>query len=80
MEGATFEFDRNQTFGHNDRLNYTLIAHWVIAEHKSQGTMQMRMQSSIGHIEQFWYLEINGKENLKKTKSYFEAVNSVQPD
>ena len=58
MEGATFEFDRNQTFGHNDRLNYTLIAHWVIAEHKSQGTMQMRMQSSIGHIEQFWYLEI----------------------
>lgn len=80
MEGVTFEFDRNQTFGHNDRLNYTLIAHWVIAEHKSQGTMQMRMQSSIGHIEQFWYLEINGKENLKKTKSYFEAVNSVQPD
>ncbi len=80
MEGVTFEFDRNQTFGVNDRLNYTLIAHWVIAEHKSQGTMQMRMQNSIGNIEQFWYLEINGDDNLQKTREYFEAVNSVQPD
>lgn len=80
MEGVTFEFDRNQTFGANERLNYTLIAHWVIAEHKSQGTMQMRMQNSVGNIEQFWYLEINSKENLEKTATYFEAVNSVQPD
>jgi LmbE family N-acetylglucosaminyl deacetylase len=80
MEGITFEFDRNQRFGVNDRLNYTLIAHWVIAEHKSQGTMQMRMQNSVGNIEQFWYLEINGEENLQKTSEYFEAVNAVQPD
>ncbi len=80
MDGVTFEFDRNQKFGVNYRLNYTLIAHWVIAEHKSQGTMQMRMQNSIGNIEQFWYLEINGEENLRKTSNYFEAVNAAQPD
>lgn len=80
MEGVTFEFDRSQTFGANDRLNYTLIAHWVIAEHKSQGTMQMRMQNSIGNIEQFWYLEINGEGGLVKTSTFFDAVNAAQPD
>ena len=79
-EGVTFEFDRNQTFGANERLNYTLIAHWVIAEHKSQGTMQMRMQNSVGNIEKYWYLEINGKDGIEKTSTYFEAVNAVQPD
>ena len=79
-EGVTFEFDRNQTFGANERLNYTLIAHWVIAEHKSQGTMQMRMQNSEGNIEKYWYLEINGEDGIEKTSTYFEAVNAVQPD
>ncbi len=80
MDGVTFEFDRNQTFGANERLNYTLIAHWVIAEHKSQGTMQMRMQNSVGNIEKYWYLEINGEGGIKKASTYFEAVNAVQPD
>ncbi|MBO6795295.1 MAG: PIG-L family deacetylase [Balneolaceae bacterium] len=80
MEGVTFEFDRNQTFGYNDRLNYNIIANWVIAEHKSQGTMQLLMQNSTGIIEQYWYLEINGKGGIEKTSTYFEAVNAVQPD
>ncbi len=80
MEGVTFEFDRNQTFGYNDRLNYNIIANWVIAEHKSQGTMQLLMQNSTGIIEQYWYLEINGKGGIEKTSTYFEAVNTIQPD
>ncbi|RNC79962.1 MAG: PIG-L family deacetylase [Balneola sp.] len=80
MEGVTFEFDRNQTFGFNDRMNYNIIANWVIAEHKSQGTMQLLSQNSTGIIEQYWYVEMNGTSGLEKTRRFFEVINAVQPD
>lgn len=80
MEGQIFEFDRSQTFGHNNRLNYNIISNWVIAEHKSQGTMQLLMQTGDSIIEQYWYNEINGKENLEKATRFFDAVNIAQPD
>lgn len=80
MEGKIFEFNRNQTFGFKNRLNYNIIANWVAAEHKSQGTMQLLMQNSTGIIEQYWYLEMNGKDRLQKTSNFFKAINTVQPD
>lgn len=80
MPGEIFEFNRNQPFGFNDRLNYNIISNWVIAEHKSQGTMQLLMQNSTGIIEQYWYLKINGEAGLVKTRRFFDAVNKVQPD
>lgn len=73
-----FEFDRNQKFGFDDRLDYNIIANWVIAEHKSQGTMQLLMQG--GRVEQYWYAEINGADGLDKTRQFFEVINAVQPD
>ena len=79
MPGQVFEFDRNQTFGANDRMNYNIIGNWVIAEHKSQGTMQLLMQTDKGVIEQYWYVALNGEEGLQKTTRYFQAVNEVQP-
>jgi len=79
MPGKIFEFDRSQTFGANDRLNYNIISNWVIAEHKSQGTMQLLMQTGEKVIEQYWYNEVNGQEGLPKTAEFFEAVNAVQP-
>ncbi len=72
---APFEFDRTQTFGHNNRLDYNIIANWVIAEHKSQGTMQQFM--NVGSIEQYWYYDLNREEELPKTRAFFEAVNAV---
>lgn len=72
---VTFEFNRNQTFGFDERLNYNIITNWVIAEHKSQGTMQLLMTT--GAIEQYWYPEINGKENIEKTRTFFNAINKV---
>jgi LmbE family N-acetylglucosaminyl deacetylase len=79
MEGEIFEFDRNQTFGVKNRMNYNIIGDWVIAEHKSQGVMQMLMQNSKGMIEQYRYLALNGKEGLEKAATYFKAVNTAQP-
>lgn len=80
IDGITFEFDRNQPFGFNERLNYSIIANWVAAEHKSQGTMQLTMQREVGAIEQYWYVEINGKEGIDKAETFFKAVNAAQPD
>lgn len=70
-----FEFDRTQTFGHNDRLDYNIIANWVIAEHKSQGTMQQFMD--VGKVEQYWYYDLNRPEGVAKTRNFFEAVNAA---
>ena len=80
MEGEVFEFDRNQTFGFNNRMNYNIISNWVAAEHKSQGTMQLLIQSEKGIIEQYWYVEMNGIDGLEKTRQFFEVINSVKPD
>lgn len=79
MEDQVFEFDRSQTFGANDRLNYNIISNWVIAEHKSQGTMQLLMQTGDKVVEQYWFNEINGEEKLRKVAEFFEAVNAVEP-
>ena len=79
MTDQIFEFNRNQTFGANDRMNYNIIGNWVIAEHKSQGTMQLLMQSDKGVIEQYWYVALNGEEGLAKTAEFFKAVNAVEP-
>ncbi len=73
-----FEFDRNQKFGFNNRLDYNIIANWVIAEHKSQGTMQLLMRNGV--IEQYWFAELNSDDDLDKTRKFFEVINTIQPD
>jgi len=70
------QFDRRQKFGHEKRLNYKIIGNWVIAEHKSQGTMQMYMGR--GNVEQYWPYAINQKKNISKAREFFKAVNEVQ--
>lgn len=72
-----FEVDRRQKFGHKDRLNFDIIRSWVIAEHKSQGTMQLYMNS--GRIEQFRYMAMNPDDKLEKTRTFFEAVKAAVP-
>lgn len=80
MDGVKFEFDRNQKFGFNDQLDYNMVANWVIAEHKSQGTMQQAMTRPEGSVEQYWYVELNGTEGIEKARKFFEVINAVQPD
>ncbi len=76
MEGQEpMEFDRTQKFGHDDRLDYKIITNWVIAEHKSQGTMQLLMGR--GNVEQYWPYTINEGQDLSKAKVFFKAVNEV---
>jgi LmbE family N-acetylglucosaminyl deacetylase len=77
-EIEVFEFDRNQKFGFDDRLDYNIIADWVIAEHKSQGTMQLLAGGE--RIEQYHYLKMNEGRGIDKARAFFEAVTKVRPE
>ncbi|MGM0589996.1 MAG: PIG-L family deacetylase [Bacteroidota bacterium] len=72
-----FVIDRRQKFGKKDRLNFDIIRNWVIAEHKSQGTMQLYMNS--GRVEQYWYLSSNPKAGIEPTQSLFRQLKKAVP-
>lgn len=67
-----FQFDRTQKFGYKDVLDYKIIVNWVIAEHKSQGTIQLLMNR--GDIENYWYFDINRRSGLEKTQELFDKL------
>lgn len=70
-------FNRNTKLGLDDRLNYNIIRNWLIAEHKSQGTMQTYM--SLGDSwETFWLYEMNGPEAATQVQRLFDAVVDVK--
>ena len=72
---ASFSFDRTASFGYNKQLNYKIIVNWEIAEHKSQGTMQLGMNR--GDYETFWYFAQNPAEGFEKTRKLFEALKYI---
>lgn len=72
---ALFSFDRTTKFGFKKMLNYQIVVNWEIAEHKSQGVMQLGM--NYGDYEQFFYFALNGKKGLEKTRQLFEQLKIV---
>lgn len=72
-DSIPFVFDRTQKFSYKDALDYKIIANWVIAEHKSQGTMQLLMNQ--GDYELYWYFDINPESGKEKTKELFEKLS-----
>ena len=77
-DSPIFEFDRATTFGRNDRLNYHIVVNWLIAEHKSQGTMQMLMQKN--DLERFFYFALNAPEGVEKVSQLFERLTAKEQD
>jgi LmbE family N-acetylglucosaminyl deacetylase len=71
-----FTFDRGTRLGLDDRLNYTIVVNWLIAEHKSQGTMQMFM-SSEPSTERFWLYELNPSEAAAETEALFQRIRTA---
>ncbi len=67
-----YSFDLNQSFGFHHALNYKTIVNWEIAEHKSQGTMQMGLNR--GDLEEYYYFDINPPEGRAKTKALFDRL------
>jgi LmbE family N-acetylglucosaminyl deacetylase len=70
-----FTFDRTTKFGFKNMLDYKIIANWEIAEHKSQGAMQLGMNR--GDYENFWYYDINDAGGIKKTTDLFNKLKIV---
>lgn len=71
----SFFFDRTVKFGFKNALDYKIVVNWLIAEHKSQGTMQTGM--SRGDIEQFWFFDINDPAKIIATEQLFERLKPV---
>ncbi len=65
-------FDRTSKFGYRDALDYKIIVNWLIAEHKSQGTMQLLMNQ--GDYENFWFFDINDPSKKKNAEELFERL------
>jgi LmbE family N-acetylglucosaminyl deacetylase len=69
---VTFTFDRTSPFSFQDKLNYKIIANWVIAEHKSQGTMQLLM--NYGDYEKYIWYDMNDPNKIEQTKQLFDKL------
>lgn len=71
-DAPIFSFDRTQKFGFRNALDYKIIVNWLIAEHKSQGTMQLLMNS--GDIETFTVFDVNDRSKIAVTRALFERL------
>ena len=72
---AMFSFDKTTPFGYKNQLTYKIIVNWEIAEHKSQGTMQLYMNG--GDYENFWYFAVSPPDGMIKCKALFEELKKI---
>lgn len=71
-DAPVLQFDRRQTFGFNNKLDYRLPVNWLIAEHKSQGVMQTYM--NMGDREYFLVFAINSTDEVERAKALFDRL------
>jgi LmbE family N-acetylglucosaminyl deacetylase len=64
-----FVFDRTQALSPDGRLDYRIVVNWLIAEHRTQGTMQLLVNR--GDIERFWFFEMNDPAAYAATERFF---------
>ncbi|MFN8277513.1 MAG: PIG-L family deacetylase [Chitinophagales bacterium] len=69
---AMFHFNRNQKFGYKNALSYQIVVNWEIAEHKSQGTMQLAMNQ--GAREDFWLFQCSPSNRVPYLNELFERL------
>lgn len=67
-----FSFDRTARFGPRLVLDYSIVVHWMIAEHKSQGFFQTTYGQH--DLEEFWYFAMNGVAGLRPARQFFDAL------
>ena len=68
-------FNRLTPFGHQQKLNYQIIVNWLIAEHKSQGSMQFFMGK--GHLEHFWNYDVNHASAVENIRAFAESLRKT---
>jgi LmbE family N-acetylglucosaminyl deacetylase len=75
-DGEAFVFDRTQSFGYADRLDYRIVVNWVIAAHKSQGTMQLA--AGKGEEERFFLYGLASADATERTRALFSRLAERQ--
>ncbi|MGK0220572.1 MAG: LmbE family N-acetylglucosaminyl deacetylase [Planctomycetota bacterium] len=69
-------FDRTQSFGHKNRLDYRIIANWAIAEHKTQGTMQLLMNHALQ--EHYFLFDLSPQDAGEELDTLFARLAEDQ--
>ncbi|MBL7777654.1 MAG: PIG-L family deacetylase [Chitinophagales bacterium] len=72
---ALFTLDRTASFGYKNKLNYKMVVNWEIAEHKSQGTMQLAINQ--GDFEKYWLFALNPPSAKTTCEKLFEQLRKV---
>ena len=67
-----FHLDRKQHFGFRKSLTYQIIVNWEIAEHKSQGALQLGM--GMGDTEEFYLYAMNEPSARSKAEALFASL------
>lgn len=79
--GPTLVFDRTNSFGYRDSLEYRIVVDWVVAEHKSQGLFQMAYRNA--ELEEFWLLGSSGEETARQVdnmRRQLSCIRVIPPD
>lgn len=71
-----FEFDREQKFGVDDRLDYQIVVNWAIAEHKSQGTFQQLVNR--WRHETFYAYAVGPPDARERAARWFARLQEPQ--
>lgn len=71
-DSPPFIFDLTEPLDPSGRLDYRIVVNWVIAEHKSQGAMQLLM--NFADFERYWFFEANDPAQLDRTAELFERL------
>lgn len=74
--GKALYFDRTQPFGHKDRLDYRVLVNFVIAQHRSQGTMQLAM--SRGLREHYFVFTVSSPGSAQRAAEWLDALAQPQ--
>ncbi|MEO7502291.1 MAG: PIG-L family deacetylase [Gemmatimonadaceae bacterium] len=69
---APLEFDLTQPFGFQDRLDYRIVANWLVAEHKSQGVMQLYLNAF--DTERYTPFAIDDDAAVSRAKALFARL------
>jgi len=77
VEPEPYTFNRSQPIGLDGRLNYNIVVHWLIAEHKSQGTMQLVMEGDSSEL--YFYFTANHGVGRDKVETLFEQLGVPPP-
>ena len=70
---APFTFDLTQPLDPSGRLDYGIVVQWLIAEHKTQGAMQLLVRQTF-ELERFWYFAVNDPARFDATAAFFATL------